>query len=68
MEITMKSHKYNQSLIGRRNFLIAGLLSPLLVDAIIPAFKITEVVTLPLADEDNFVILAGWVLLKDDLK
>lgn len=60
----MNLQKDNRLILGRRNFILAALLFPFL--SRLTAYKFTNG-TLSLNEEQEFIILGGWVLLKDDL-
>jgi hypothetical protein len=63
----MKTPKnYNFSL-SRRNFLWAALACPFLINQILFNDRNEEINPLAVNKDDDFIILAGWVLLNDDL-
>jgi hypothetical protein len=64
----MNSHKKNHfALISRRNFIMAAITCPLLLNKMLFNYKNEEIKPLTSNKDEDFVILAGWVLLKDDL-
>lgn len=63
----MNSKKHNQTELGRRNFMLAALFSPLLLKLVLSTeSQVSSTLQLNNVAE-SFVILDGWVLLKDDL-
>jgi hypothetical protein len=61
---TQKDHRFY---LGRRNFILAMFMYPFLISKLMADNKIGVGSPLFLDEEDGFVILGGWVLLKDDL-
>jgi hypothetical protein len=64
---TMHTQKENRILLGRRKFILATFSLPFLIGNLRAVNKIGEIDSLLPNKEDGFIVLGGWVLLKDDL-
>jgi hypothetical protein len=59
--------KSNQLILGRRNFILTALISPILISMVFDRQK-NKLTHSPLINQDEgFVVLDGWVMLKDEL-
>lgn len=66
-ELTMGIKKSNQFILGRRNFILTALISPILISMLFESEK-NKIPHSRLINEDEvFVVLDGWVMLKDEL-
>jgi len=63
----MSTQKNNRFFLGRRNFILTAFLSPFLIRKLFAANETGQTSPLFSNNENGFVILGGWVLLKDDL-
>jgi len=61
---SQKNHSFSSS---RRNFIWAAITCPLLINLILFNDKKEEIKPFPSNKDEDFIILAGWVLLNDDL-
>lgn len=57
----------NHILSGRRDFVLAALLFPLLVRTLVTDLEIAGRGLSSTETKDDFVILGGWIFLKSDL-
>lgn len=55
------------SFLNRRSFILAAILSPFITNHIFAESKIEEIDLFSSSNDEKFLILGGWVLLKDDL-
>jgi hypothetical protein len=63
----MKTQKDKQFLLSRRNFILTAFMCTLLINKFISNHKNVEVSPQSSNKDEGFVILAGWVLLNEDL-
>lgn len=63
----MNPQKDNNIFLGRRNFVLAMFMIPFVISKLTADIKTEAINPLFSNNEDGFVILDGWVLLKDDL-
>lgn len=67
MLFTMNKNRNTPVIMGRRNFMRTAILCPFIFSSL---SKANTVLTIPLNTDnsDEFVIIGGWVLLKDDVE
>lgn len=63
----MNRQKGIRFLSSRRNFVLAAFMLPLLINKLMTDLKNEEVNSLSSNKNEGFIIVAGWVLLNDDL-
>ena len=61
----MNMQKHSRLILDRRNFILATLMCPMICRS--KADNHLHPGTLSLVEEEGFIILGGWVLVKDDL-
>ena len=61
------AQKDENILLSRRNVIMTALISPFLLNTLLNAQESNEKGSLSTNTETDFVILGGWVFLKNDL-